>query len=95
MVLYTCPGGKGGAGGPLGKHPCGTAARALDEAGHDYELEKVGGMKMIPFSRRGKRDQIKRLTGQEDVPVLVLDSGETVQGSKAIRDWAAANPAAG
>ena len=94
MVLYTCPGGTSGAGGPLGKHPCGTAAKALDEAGHDYELRKVGGMKMIPFSRRGKREEIKRLTGQEDVPVLVLDGGDAIAGSKAIRDWAAANPPA-
>ncbi len=34
------------------------------------------------------------MTGQEDVPVLLLDDGATVVGTSAIVDWAAANPAA-
>ena len=93
MKLYTCPAGKNGASLPVVKHPCGLAAKALDEAGHEYALEKVGGFKALPFTRRGKRDEIKRLTGQEDVPVLVLDDGGTVTGTKAIRQWARANPA--
>lgn len=47
----------------------------------------------MPFSRRGKRAEIIALTGQEDVPVLLLEDGETVQGSDAIVAWAAAHPA--
>jgi len=94
MRLYTCAGKKSGASMPLLKHPCGLAAKALDEAGHEYELEVVGGFKAIPPTRRGKRDEIRELTGQEDVPVLLLDDGETaIHGSKRIVEWAAANPA--
>ncbi len=93
MILYTCAARKLGASAPLVKHPCGVAAKALDEAGHSYELKGVGGFKRVPFSRRGQRDEIVALTGQEDVPVLVLDDGTPVQGSQAIVAWAAANPA--
>lgn len=93
MVLYTCPARTHGADYPLIQHPCGVAAKALDTAGHSYELKVVGGFKNVPFSRRGKRAEILALTGQEDVPVLLLEDGETVQGSGAIVAWAAAHPA--
>jgi glutathione S-transferase len=88
MVLYTCPAGTHGADVPLIKHPCGVAAKALDGAGHTYTVKRVGGFKNVPFSRRGKRGEIVSLTGQEDVPVLVLDDDTVVQGSGAIVDWA-------
>ncbi len=94
MVLYTCPARTHGASAPIIKHPCGVAAQALDRAGHSYTVKVVGGFKNVPFSRRGKRSEILELTGQEDVPVLVLDGGETVVGTSAIVDWAAANAAA-
>lgn len=88
MLLYTCPAQKHGANAPLVKHPCGVAAQALERAGQTYEVKVVGGFKNVPFSRRGKRGEIRALTGQEDVPVLVLDNGSIVQGSGAIVDWA-------
>ncbi len=94
MVLYTCPARTHGASAPIIKHPCGVAAQALDRAGHSYTVKMVGGFKNVPLSRRGKRGEILELTGQEDVPVLVLDDGETVVGSSAIVQWAAANAAA-
>ena len=93
MILYTCAGKKHGASTPLIPHACGQAAKALDEAGHSYEIEVVGGFKHVPLSRRGKRERIRELTGQEDVPVLVTDSGTVVAGSKEIVDWAGAHPA--
>jgi len=95
MLLYTCHAGTRGASAPIIKHPCGVAARALDEAGHTYTVKQVGGFKNIPFSRRGKRGEIRELTGQDDVPVLVLDDDSTVHGSGEIVAWAAAHPAAG
>ncbi len=49
---------------------------------------------MMPLSRRGKRDEIIALTGQPDVPVLVLDDGTIVQGTSAIVEWAAGHSAA-
>jgi glutathione S-transferase len=88
MVLYTCPARTHGADAPLIKHPCGVAAKALDEAGHSYTVKTVGGFKNVPLTRRGKRQEILELTGQEDVPVLVLDDGTTVTGSGAIVAWA-------
>jgi hypothetical protein len=46
VVLYTCRQKK--AAGRLG-HPCGRAARALDEAGYEYEIKVVGGYRMAPW----------------------------------------------
>jgi glutathione S-transferase len=46
------------------------------------------------MSRRGKREEIISLTGQQDVPVLLLDDGSTVQGTSAIVAWAAGHRAA-
>ena len=88
MVLYTCAAQKHGATTPVIKHPCGQAAKALDDGGHAYEIEVVGGFKNIPFSRRGRREKIRELTGQDDVPVLVADDGTVVQGSQKIVAWA-------
>jgi hypothetical protein len=88
MVLYTCPAQKHGATTPLIKHPCGVAAKALDDAGHEYTVKVVGGFKNIPLSRRGRRGEIRELTGQEDVPVLVLDDGTPIAGAEAIVAWA-------
>jgi glutathione S-transferase len=79
---------------PLVSHPCGVAAQALDRAGHDYEVKTVGGFKNLPLSRRGKREEIVALTGQEDVPVLLLDDGGAIQGSAAIVAWAAGDSSA-
>jgi hypothetical protein len=93
MDLYTCPARTHGANAPLIKHPCGVAAQALDDAGHSYTVKVVGGFKSVPFSRRGKRDEIRSLTGQEDVPLLVLDDGTTVQGTRAIVAWAVTHSA--
>jgi glutathione S-transferase len=90
MILYTCPAQTHGANAPLVKHPCGVAAKALDAAGQSYEVKVVGGFKNVPFSRRGKRQEIVDLTGQEDVPVLVTDDGSIITGSEAIVAWARA-----
>jgi Glutathione S-transferase, N-terminal domain len=95
MILYTCPARTHGASAPLIKHPCGVAAKALDEAGHSYTVKVVGGFKNVPLSRRGKRAEILELTGQEDVPVLVLDDDTAVSGTSAIVAWAAAHSVAG
>ncbi len=88
MKLYTCPARTIGGTLPVITHPCGRAAHALNQAGLTYEVETVGGFKALPITRRGRRDGIRELTGQEDVPVLVLDDGETVVGTKAIVAWA-------
>lgn len=91
MKLYTC--GQRDHGAPL--HPCGKAADALRKAGHEVEIETVPGYKLLFWTRRGHaRDKIKEISGQTDVPVLVLDDGEVISGSGTIARWAKEHPAA-
>ena len=78
MRLYTC--GQRDHAASLG-HPCGRAARALREAGYTFDIEVVEGYRLMPWTRRGKRDAIRELSGQEDVPVLVADDGAVVSGT--------------
>lgn len=97
MVLYTC-GQKKHMGnlGPM-SHPCGKAAKALDDAGHSYELKTVGGYRLMPWTwstRSSDRAEVKKLSGQENVPILVLDDGEVISGSGSVARWARENPAA-
>lgn len=75
-------------------HPCAKAVKAVRDAGHDPELVPAGGFKALGFTRRGKRDHIRELTGQEDVPVLEVGDGTVVTGTAAIVEWAQAHPAA-
>lgn len=44
-------------------------------------------------SRDEERAEIKKLSGTNEVPILVLDDGEVVSGSGAIADWAKEHPA--
>ncbi len=90
VILYTCPGGKAAPSW----HPCGVAAKALDETGHEYEQRRVKGGRLMFWtwaSRARDRAEIKRLSGRRTVPILVLDDGEVVSGSRAIVRWARAN----
>jgi glutathione S-transferase len=95
MVLYTCPSGKAAGGLPAPvAHPCGRAAKALDDAGHGYEWKQVKGgtLKLWTWPSRARdRAEIERLSGQRAVPILVLDSGEVITGSGPIVAWAQSN----
>ena len=95
MKLYVCWGTFTSAPRP-GGHPCGNAHRALREAGYEPEVVKAYGLGALPDSlnrTRGRRE-VRELTGQSWVPVLVTDGDEVVQGSERIVDWARAHPAA-
>ena len=94
MKLYVCwgtfqtirPGG----------HPCHNAYEALRAAGHDPEVVKVHGLGIGPGFLQWKTDgrkEVERLTGSTMVPVLVTDSGETINESQRIVEWAEAHPA--
>ncbi len=92
MILYTCGAKKSGGGlpGPLA-HPCGRAAKALDDAGHRYEHRTVKGGTFKAWtwpSRAADRAEIERLSGQRSVPLLVLDDGSVITGSGTIAAWA-------
>jgi hypothetical protein len=94
MRLYVCYGTFTKTPRP-GGHPCGNAHTALREAGHDPEIVKSYGLGPLPDflnPSRGRRE-VRELTGQNWVPVLVTDDDEVVQGSHAIIDWARAHPA--
>jgi glutathione S-transferase len=52
----------------LDQHPCWRVQKALDEQGVDYEIVKG------PLFR-SKRDELERLSGQRQYPVLVLEDG--------------------
>lgn len=84
MILYTCG---NGAKGPSRVHPCAKAAKALDEAGVDYEIKMVGGSRLMPWTLK-RREEVKRISGSPNVPVLVLDDGAVIRESSAIVEWA-------
>ena len=93
MKLYVCwgtfptprPGG----------HPCGNAYNALVEAGWEPEVIKTYGLALLPDVLNPTRREVKELTGNQWVPVLVTDDDEVIQDSKRIIQWARNNPAAG
>jgi hypothetical protein len=94
MVLYTCAFGKAGGGLPAPlAHPCGRAAKALDDAGVSYEIKQVKGgtLKFWTWpSRARERAEVERPSGQRSVPILVLDADEVITGSARIVGWAKA-----
>ena len=95
MKLYVCYGTWKPAPRP-GGHPCGHAYEALVDAGYQPEVIRAYGLGALPdmFNQTSGRREVKRLTGNHWVPVLVADDGEVVQGSDKIMDWAKAHPAA-
>jgi glutathione S-transferase len=94
MILYTCGQKKRGtAFGPM--HPCSYAAKALDEAGYEYELKALGSYRLMPWTWRKRGDEraeVKRLSGTNEVPVLVLDDGTVISDSRRIVKWAKEHP---
>ncbi len=95
MKLYVCYGTWKAAPRP-GGHPCGVAYHALVDAGHEPEVVLTYGLGMLPgFINElapGRRE-VKRLTGNHWVPVLVSDDNEVIQGSQEIASWARGHPA--
>jgi len=92
VVLYTC-GQK--TVGPGFAHPCAKAGKALNDAGYEYEIKTVGGYRLAlwTWGNRGEdRAEVKKLSGTNEVPILVLDDGAVVSGSGAIARWAKEHP---
>ena len=52
----------------IGAHPCWKVQKTLDEQGVEYELVKG------PL-RRGKRDDLEKLSGQRHYPVIEFEDG--------------------
>ncbi|HKH23207.1 MAG TPA: glutathione S-transferase N-terminal domain-containing protein [Solirubrobacterales bacterium] len=92
MILYTCDPKKS-----LRSlwHACGRAAQALDQAGYEYEIRELPGYRLAPWTwgeRRRGREEVRRLTGQINLPVLALDDGGAIVGSGKIVEWSKAHP---
>jgi glutaredoxin len=52
----------------LGGHPCWRVQKALDEQRIEYEIVK------LPW-QRGRRDEVERLSGQRNYPVIQFEDG--------------------
>ena len=78
-----------------GGHPCRNAYHALTDAGHEPELVKSYGLGLLPdaLNQTAGRKYVKEKTGTSWVPMLELDDGTVIDGSKEIVEWARANPA--
>ena len=72
-------------------HPCKKAHDALKDAGHTPEVVKCYGLGQLPDVTSGRKE-VKRLTGESWVPVLVLDDGAVIKDSQRIVAWARDNP---
>ena len=90
MRLIVCWGTQG-----AGRHSCGTAYKALKDAGHDPEVQKAYGWTLLPdaLNFSSGRKEAKRLTGSSTVPVLILDDGTAISESSRIVAWARENQA--
>jgi hypothetical protein len=88
VKLYVCYGTWRKAGPRT--HPCGVAYEALKGAGYVPEVVRSFGLGLLPgiFNLTPGRREVKRLTGNHWVPVMVADDGTVVQGSKRIAEWA-------
>jgi glutathione S-transferase len=87
LVLYTCHIDRGGA--PT--HACRRAHEALDEAGLQYRTEVFARNRPFGLGTKGRRPELKKLSGQEKLPVLKLRDGSTRNGSSEIVKWAREN----
>jgi hypothetical protein len=77
-----------------GGHPCANAYNALKDAGYEPEVVKSYGFAPLPglFNQTRGRREVQELTGNRWVPTLVLDDGSVIDDSRAIVEWARANP---
>lgn len=90
LVLYVCHIDDGGPA----PHACRRAQRALRDAGHEFEKTVFAKGRPFGLFTKGRRPELKEISGQEQLPVLVLPDGATVNGSGEIIAWAKANPPA-
>jgi len=69
-------------------HPCAKADAALTKAGVTHETTVYGQGRPFGIGTGGTRADLKEISGQEKLPVLVLPGGQVIAGSKPIVDWA-------
>jgi glutathione S-transferase len=84
LILLVCHIDDGG----LPPHACKRAQRALLAAGHDFDKVVAARGVLFGLFTTGRRPRLKRLSGQEQLPVLRLPDGTTINGSTNIIAWA-------
>ena len=72
-------------------HACRRAQRALRDAGHEFEKTVFDKGRPFGLFTKGRRPELKAMSGQEMLPVLMLLDGSTVNGGANIVAWAKAN----
>jgi hypothetical protein len=80
--------------GGLPPHACRRAQRALRAAGHDFNKIVAARGVLFGLFTTGRRPRLKELSGQEQLPVLRLSDGTTINGSGRIIAWASEHPPA-
>jgi len=65
--------------------------RRAEGSRHSPAVIKTYGFASLPDITTGRKE-VKRLTGESFVPVLVLDDGEVIKDSSNIIAWARAHP---
>jgi hypothetical protein len=87
LTLYVC---WGLFRTPRPGHPCRNAYDALVAAGRPPQVVRCYGWGLLPrwLNRSRGRREIRRLTGQAWVPVLVTSEGAVITGSDTIATWA-------
>jgi glutathione S-transferase len=91
LTLYVCHIDEGGPK----PHACRRAQQALRAAGHDFDKTVFARGRPFGLFTKGRRPELKAMSGQEQLPVLKLPDGATVNGSANIIAWARSNaPAA-
>jgi glutathione S-transferase len=87
LTLYVCHIDDGGPP----PHACRRAQRALREAGHEFDKVVHAKGHLFGLFTKGRRPQLKAISGQEQLPVLRLPDGATINRSAAIIAWAKEN----
>lgn len=87
LTLYVCHIDDGGPP----PHACRRAQRALRASGHEFEKVVYARGHLFGLFTKGRRPELKAMSGQEQLPVLELQSGEFVSGSANIIAWAKQN----
>ena len=87
LTLYVCHIDEGGPK----PHACRRAHEAMRDAGHEYD--KIVFARGRPFGifTKGRRPELKQISGQEMLPVLAFPDGSTITGGSKIVDWAKQN----
>ncbi len=84
LTLYVCSLDDGGPS----IHPCRRASEALEQAGIEFDRKVFDKNRPLGLFTKGKRPELKKLSGQEKLPVLQLADGTTVYPTGKIVKWA-------